>query len=145
MNRWIYANRATNITMARQNKLTALADELEQAMDRREEIEASLLPVKEYEEQIRAKLIKELFKVGFDYVKTTSGMGFGIVSGRKTYLIKKGREGEALEWAKENYPSILAISKPDLNKVLKPMLNLPEFFEEKVGEPHLSVRGAEEL
>lgn len=123
--------------------LQKLADELEETMRKREDIEEQLEPIKEYEEQIREKLAKGLLQKGFKYIKTTSGIGFGIIDGRKTYIVKKGYEQEALEWAKKEYPSVLSISKTDLGKVLKPMLSLPEFFEEKVGEPYLAVRKAE--
>lgn len=104
-----------------------------------------LTPLEEYEEQVREKIVKGLLKEGFTYIKCSSGMGFGIVQGKKTFAIKKGSEHEALEWAKTNYPSILAINKSDLAKVLKPLLSVPEWFEEKQGDPHLSVRAAEEL
>lgn len=128
----------------RKNKLQTLADELEEVIKRREDAETLLVPLKEYEEQIREKLVDELLKVGFTYVKTTSGKGFGIVQGKKTYTIVKGREQDAIQWAQSHYPAILSINKSDLGKVLKPMLTLPEFFEEKVGESHLAVRSANE-
>jgi hypothetical protein len=123
--------------------LQMLADELEQTVLKRKALEASIEPVKEYEEQLRAKLIKELFMKGFQYIKTSSGSGFGIVSGRKTYTIAKGREQEAISWAQSHYPAVLSINKSDLAKVLKPMLTIPEFFEEKMGEAFLQVRASE--
>jgi hypothetical protein len=67
------------------------------------------------------------------------------VQGRKTFTIKKGQEREAIAWAQETYPGLLTINKSDLAKVLKPMLTTPEFFEEKIGEPHLSVRTTAEV
>lgn len=126
------------------DKLQQLADELEEVMDFRSRMEAEIAPIKEREEKIRELLTQSLLKKGFKYVKTTSGLGFGIVDGRKTYTIVKGREQEAIQWAQKDFPGLLAINKPDLAKVLKPMLTIPEFFEEKVGEPHLSVRNNED-
>lgn len=122
------------------NQLQTLADELEQVMDEREAKEAEIEPLKEREDEIREKLVKGLLSKGFQYIKTTSGMGFGIVQGRKTFMIKAGQERAAIEWAQQNYPGLLTLNKSDLAKVLKPALEIPPFFEEKVGDPHLSVR-----
>lgn len=129
--------------MAQQLKLQRLADGLEETVEMRQRIEAELKPIQEREDAQRADLIKELFRVGFDYVKTTSGKGFGIVRGKKTYTIVKGREQDAITWAQKEYPAVLSINKADLGKVLKPMLKIPDFFEEKIGEPHLQVRSAD--
>lgn len=130
------------------DKLQLLADELEQIMDKRAEVEAEyeaqLEPLKEYEKQTRTKLLETLSKKGWKFVKATSGLGFGVTDGKTTFTIKEGREEEALAWAKTEYPSILSIAAPKLAKVLKPMLTIPEFFEKKVGEPHLSVRSNED-
>lgn len=122
------------------DKLQTLADELETTMDEREAKEAELEPIKEREDQIREELVKGLLKKGFQYIRTTSGLGFGIVQGRKTFMIKAGAEFAAIKWAEENFPGLLTLNKSDLAKVLKPMLEIPPFFEEKVGDPHLSVR-----
>lgn len=126
------------------NKLQTLADDLEQAMDLCERIEAELDPIKERIEKIRGQIVKELLRMGWKSVNATSGLGFGLVDGKKTFFIKKGMEEKALAWIKEHYPAVLSINKADLNKVLKPLLELPDFFEEKVSEPHLAVRTTEE-
>lgn len=125
--------------------LQTLADELEEVMERRAEVEATLAPIKEYEEQTREKLLIALKKKGYKFVKTTSGMGFGITSGKTTFGVVEGQEQEALEYVKTEFPAALAINKTTLAKILKPMLTLPKFFEMKEGEPHLTVRGSEEL
>lgn len=127
------------------NQLQVLADELEQVMDEREAKEAEIEPLKEREDEIREKLVKGLLSKGFQYIKTTSGMGFGIVQGRKTFMIKAGQERAAIEWAQQTYPGLLTLNKSDLAKVLKPMLEVPAFFEEKTGDPHLSVRTENQL
>ena len=131
--------------MAR-NKLVELADELEQVMDLRARVEAEVDPIKEREEKVREMLTKELIKKGFQYIRTTSGLGFGLVAGRTTFAIKKhpGMRERAIEWVKDHYPAALSVASADLNKILKPMLEVPEFFERKQGEPHLSVRTQEE-
>lgn len=122
------------------NNLQELADKLEEEMDFVDRAEEEIAPHKEKIDAIRAELVAGLLKQGFQYIKTTSGLGFGIVQGRKTFLIKKGQEAVAIKWAQEAYPGLLTINKADLAKVLKPMLAVPDFFEEKVGEAHLSVR-----
>ena len=134
--------------MAGKDKLQLLADELEQILDKRAEVEAEFAAVldtiKEYEKQTREKLLETLTNKGWKFVKATSGLGFGITDGKTTFGIKEGYEEAALEWAKTEYPSVLSIAAPKLAKVLKPMLTIPEFFEVKKGEPHLSVRSNDE-
>lgn len=123
----------------KKDKLVALADALESCMDVRAELASQDLPYKEQEEKLRAEIVQELLSKGLQYVKTTSGLGFGMVRGRTTYDIRQGREQEAIKWALEQYPSLLTISKGDLGKVIKPMLNPPDFVEKKQGDPHLKV------
>lgn len=129
--------------MARKDKLQQLADDLEQNLDQQEEFLALLEPFKEKEKQIRADLIDTMQKKGWKFARATSGLGFGITLGRKTFAVKKGLEETALEWAKKNFPSILTLSAPKLAQVIKPMLELPEFIEERMGEPFLTVRQQE--
>lgn len=126
------------------DKLQTLADELEEVLDRKSEIEEELKTVKEYEDQVRSQILLGLQKKGYKFIKTTSGLGFGITLGRKTFAIKMGSEEVALKWAQENYPSLLTISNSKLGQVVKPMLNRPEFVEEKVGNSFLSVRASED-
>ena len=123
-----------------------LANELETVMHQRAEVEELLAPIKEREEAIRAELTQYLQKVGRDYTRTSSGLGLGIVKGRITYAIRKlpGMKEAAVQWAMKEYPAILTISAADLNKVVAPLMALPEFIERKEGEPHLSVRTTEE-
>jgi hypothetical protein len=130
--------------MAAKTKLQALADALESNMEVQAELEAQLAPYKEQEEELRAEICEELVKRGLQYVKTTSGLGYGLVKGRVTFAIKKGMEDAGIKWALEAYPSILTVSAAKLNKVVQPMMELPEFIERKEGEPHLSVRTTEE-
>jgi hypothetical protein len=73
-------------------KLKALADALESCMDAQIELDAQLAPYKHQEEHLRAEICKELIAKGLQYVKTTSGLGYGLVQGRKTFIIKKGEE-----------------------------------------------------
>lgn len=120
-----------------------MADDLEQNLDQQEEFLALLEPFKEKEKQIRVDLIDTMQKKGWKFARATSGLGFGITLGRKTFAVKKGLEETALEWAKKNFPSILTLSAPKLAQVVKPMLELPEFIEERVGEPFLTVRQQE--
>jgi uncharacterized coiled-coil DUF342 family protein len=122
-----------------------LANELEEVMDERTEIEAQLAPLKEREEAIRAELTQYLQKVGREYTRTSSGLGLGLVKGRVTYAIRKlpGAREEAVKWAMKEYPGILTISSADLNKVAAPLMELPEFIERKTGEAYLSVRTTE--
>lgn len=128
------------------NILQTLADELEEVMDKRDNLRAEFeeqdTPLKEREEQIRLELMEDMTKRGWKFVKTTSGMGFG-VNERTTLSIKEGAEKEAVEWAKENYEHILTVKKPELNKILKPMLEMPKFIE-RVVTRYLSVRTTEE-
>ncbi len=126
------------------DKLQKLADELEAVMDLKHAAEEALAPYKEKEEAVRAELLDALRKKGYKFVKTTSGLGFGITAGKTTFVVKEGMDEKALEYVKSEYPSALTINKATLNKILKPMLTLPEYFEAREGEPHLSVRGAEE-
>lgn len=124
----------------RKDALQTTADELEAVLDQIEELNALITPFKDKEAELRTKLLETMQKKGYKYVSATSGLGWGISLGRKTFAIKKGMEETALEWAKENFPAILSISSPKLAQVLKPMLELPAFAEEKVGEPFLTVR-----
>lgn len=126
----------------------SLADELEQVTDQIEEIKAELDPLEEREKEIRAELCESLIKKGLQYVRTTSGMGYGITKGRVTYGIKKGigLRAKAVEWAVQNYPSILTISAADLGTVVGPMMpaQVPDFVERRESPPHLSVRTNEQ-
>lgn len=126
------------------DKLQTLADQLEQVMDSRAELEAQLQPIKDIEESIRAELLAAMAKKGYKSISATSGLGWTVVNGRVSHSIKKGMEAQAIEWATENYPSILSIAAPKLNKVVQPMLELPTFIERKQGEPYLSVRSNED-
>lgn len=129
------------------DKLTILGDALESVMHTKDTLKEQMEALEQQEEEIRAQLIKGLLSKGIQFIKTTSGLAFGVVQGRKTFPIKKGMEGEALSWVQKNYPAALSVSAAKLTKILKPMLpsQLPDFVEEKVGEPHLSVRGSEEV
>jgi hypothetical protein len=124
--------------------LVSLADELESTMDKIEALKAELQPLEEREEEIRKNIVQELLKNGVDFIRTTSGLSFGMVSGRTTFSIRKfpGMKEKAVKWAQENFPSILTIGSADLSKICKPMLDgeLPEFVERKDGEPYLAVR-----
>lgn len=124
------------------DRLHKLADELEQVLDQRAEVEAVLGPIKEREEEIRADLLEAMRKKGYKYVKASSGLGLGVTPGRTTFIVKKGSEQGALEWARKEYPSILSINKPLLANVLGPMLEIPAYFEEKKGAPYLTIRSA---
>lgn len=126
----------------RKDALQTTADELEKVLDQIEELNALLTPFKDKEAELRTKLLETMQKKGYKYVSATSGLGWGITLGRKTFAIKKGMEEKAVNWAKENFPMILSISSPKLAQVVKPMLELPEFIEEKTGEPFLTVRNS---
>lgn len=130
--------------MARKNKLQILADELEDILDKREEVEALLEPIKEKEAEIRGELVNGMLKQGFKFIRTESGLAFGITDGRTTFKVKKGAEEEAIKWAQENFPSLLSLASAKLNQVVKPMLNPPPFLEKVEGEPFLSVRTTEQ-
>ncbi len=121
-----------------------LASELEKVMDQIEHLKAQLVPLQEQETTIRTDLTAYLLKIGRDYTRTTSGLGFGLVKGRVTYKVIAGKEQEAIEWARAEYPSLLTIASAKLNKVVQPMLNPPSFVERTEGEPHLAVRTNEE-
>lgn len=122
------------------DKILSLADELEEVMHNIDVMEESILPFKKREEEIREELVKSLLKKGLEYVRTSSGLSFGLVSGRVTFKVKKGKEQQALKWALEEYPSIVSLTAAKLNKVAQPMLDLPDFLERTAGEPHLAVR-----
>lgn len=126
------------------NKLVILADELEEVMDKIEALKADIKSLEEREDEIRAELVKGLLKTGLSYVKTTSGMGFGMVAGRVSWKVKDGQEQQAIQWAIAEFPGLLSIASAKLNKVVQPMLNPPEFVERKEGEPHLAVRTTED-
>lgn len=130
--------------MARKDKLQQLADDLEQNLDQQEELKAFLLPFQEKEAQIRSELMDTMQKKGWKFARATSGLGFGITQGRKTFAIKEGMAEKAVNWAIKSFPALLTLSSSKLAKVVKPMLELPEFIEEKVGEPYLTVRQSEE-
>lgn len=125
--------------MARKDKLQQLADDLEKNLDQQEEILAVLSPYQEKEKEIRTELMQTMQQKGWKFARATSGLGFGITHGRHTFAIKKGMEETALEWAKANFPSILTLSASKLAQVVKPMLELPAFLEEKTGDPFLTV------
>lgn len=129
--------------MARKDAMQQLADDLEKNLDQQEEIKALLAPFQEKEKEIRVSLIETMQKKGWKFARATSGLGFGITQGRKTYGIIKGMEEKSMEWATKNFPSILTISAAKLAQVVKPMLELPDFVEEKLGEPFLTVRQQE--
>lgn len=124
------------------DKIQTLADELETVMDAITEKEAELDPLKEQEKAIRELLMAGMDKKGYKFVKTTSGLGFGVQE-RKTLSIKEGMEADALAWAQKDYAHILTVSKPAMNKILKPMLQLPAFIEESITR-YISVRLTEE-
>lgn len=130
--------------MARKDKLQQLTDDLEQNLDQQKELLALLLPFQEKEKEIRSSIITDMVKKGRKAVSTTSGMVFFITQGRKTFAIKEGMAEKAVNWAIKSFPAILTLSSSKLAKVVKPMLELPEFIEEKVGEPYLTVRQSEE-
>jgi hypothetical protein len=121
-------------------KVLSLADELELVMERIAEREEELKPLKEREDEIRTQLCDLLLKQGLQFVKTSSGLAFGLVKGRVSFKVVKGREDEAIRWAVKEYPSILSIAAAKLNKVVQPMLELPEFIERTEGDPYLAVR-----
>jgi hypothetical protein len=121
-------------------KVLSLADELELAMEKIAGKEEELRPLKEHEEKIRGELCGLLIKQGVQFVKTSSGLSFGLVKGRVMFKVMKGREVEAIQWAIKEYPAILSIAAAKLNRVAQPMLELPEFIERTEGEPHLAVR-----
>lgn len=131
--------------MAR-DKMQTLADELEEVMEQIEEVACAMQPLQQREQEIRTELTEGLLKKGYKYIKTTSGLGFGIVAGRVSHAIKKfpGSREKAVQWAQEHYPAILSISGADLNKVAIHLAELPSFIERKEGQPHLSVRTTEE-
>lgn len=132
-----------NTKTVRKDALQKLADELEKVLDQKEEILAVLAPFEEKERELRQQLLEKMRQKGYKYVSATSGLGWGITNGRKTFAIKKGMEETAMAWALKDFPAILAISTAKLGQVIKPMLNLPEFVEEKKGEDFLTVRQAE--
>lgn len=125
----------------KKDKLVVLANSLEQAMDELAEAEAAITPIKERVESIREELLTNLTKRGLKFAKTDSGLGFGVQE-RKTLSIKEGMEADALAWAQKEYPHILTVAKPAMNKILKPMLQLPAFIEESITR-YLSVRTTE--
>lgn len=122
------------------NKLQMLADELEDILDKKAEVEALLDPIKEKEDEIRAELVTGMLKQGFKFLKTTSGLSFGVTDGRVTFKVKSGMEPLAIKWASENYPGILSLASAKLNAVVKPMLHQPEFIERVEGSPFLTIR-----
>lgn len=121
------------------DQLQKLADELEQVMDFRSRIEGELEPIKEKEEDIRQKLLEAMGKKGYRFVKTTSGLGFGV---QKRHSFKIVDMEKALKWAMEKYPSVLTVDKAKATKVVKQDLEIPEFMEETTTE-YLSVRSTE--
>lgn len=128
------------IKTGRKDALQKTADELEKVLDQKEEILALLAPFEEKEKELRGTLLETMKKKGYKYVSATSGMGWGITAGRKTFGIKKGMEEVAMQWALKDFPNILTISSPKLTQIVKPMLTPPDFVEEKVGEDFLTVR-----
>lgn len=124
----------------RKDALQQTADELEKVLDQMEEIQALLTPFKEKETELRAKLLDTMKKKGYKYVSATSGLGWGITHGRRTYTIKKGMEETAMQWALNDFPAILTISSAKLAQIVKPMLTPPDFVEEKIGDDFLTVR-----
>lgn len=127
----------------KKTKLQLLADALESCMDVQAELEAQILPYKEQEEHLRAEICQEMIAKGLQYVKTTSGLAYGLVKGRTIFGFKKGMEDAGIKWAMEHNPAILTVSAAKLNTVVKPMLELPDFIERKEGEAHLAVRTSE--
>lgn len=125
------------------DKLVTLGDSLEEVMDRIEALKAELKPLLEQEEVIREDMTKGLLKKGLRYVKTSSGLAFGLVSGKTSFKVKQGKEKEALDWAMVQFPGILSITASKLNAVVKPMLTPPEFIERFDAPPHLAVRAQE--
>lgn len=122
------------------DKLATLADELEMNLYQQEELQAIMKPLQEKEEIIRSEMVSGLLKKGLKFVRTSSGLGFGMVDGRVSYKVIKGREHEALDWAIKEFPGVLSIAAGKLNSVVQPMLNPPEFIERTQGEPHLAVQ-----
>lgn len=124
----------------RKDALQSTADELEKVLDQIEELQALMTPFKDREVELRTKLLETMKKKGYRYVSATSGLGWGITHGRVTYTIKKGMEETAMKWALSDFPAILTISSAKLAKVVKPMLQQPDFMEENKGEDFLTVR-----
>lgn len=124
--------------------LKELANKLEENLDKQEEYLVPLKELKDDEDKLRTEMVVQMLKKGYKFVRTDSGLGFGITDGRKTFAIKKGSEAIAVKWALQEYPAILSISTAKLAQVLKPMLDeLPPFVEEKTGDPFLTIRQQE--
>lgn len=130
----------SKVKQLQKDELVELGDELEVVQDAIEGKKAELKELQDLEDKLYGEILPNMQGRGLDMVRTSSGLTYILVSGRKTFTIKKGMEQTAITWAQTNFPGILSINKSDLAKVLKPMLEVPAFFEEKVGEPHLSVR-----
>ena len=127
------------------DKMITSADELEVVMEQIDALKAQLEPLQAQEDAIRATLVKSLVAKGLQFVKTTSGLAFGLVKGRVSYKVREGKEPEAIAWAIKEFPGLLTIGAAKLNKVVQPMLTPPSFIERTEGVPHLSVRTSEEI
>jgi hypothetical protein len=125
------------------NKLQILADELVTVLYQRAEVEVALKPIKDREEYLREELAVQMWKKGEDDVATSSGLSWHLNKGRVSFKIKKGMEGEALNWAMENYPSLLSLTAAKVNAVVMPMLNPPPFFDRVEGDPYIAISKTE--
>lgn len=126
------------------DKLVAYADALEACLDVQAELEEQLAPYKAEEEKLRAEIVASLLKSGLDWCRTSSGLSFGLVDGKTSFPIKEGREQEAIAYAQKNYPATLSIAMAKWNKIMKPLMELPDFVERRQAGKHLSVRTVED-
>jgi len=126
----------------KRDELVSDSDLLEDVMERIAEIEAVLEPLKAQEKELRASLAESLLRRGLSFVKTTSGLGFGLVT-RSTFGIKEGQEDKAREWAIKN--GFVQPDKGRISAFFKKVLpsETPDWIEERVTRS-LQVRGSEE-
>lgn len=129
--------------MAKNNKAFELANELEQTLNQRAEIEQLLVPVIVKEKELRQELAVVLEKVPEEFVLTETGLGFGLVRGKTSFKVMRGKENEALQWAIKKYPSILSINATKFTTVIKPMLKAPSFVERYEAPSHVAIKGTE--
>lgn len=127
----------------KKDSLVVMGDSLEEVETKIDELKAAMEPLEEQAKLMRGAMVAELQSRGIDYMKTTSGYAYGIVSGRVSYKVKMGMENDAIKWAMAEFPGILSIAAAKLSKVVQPMLKMPDFIERTQGEPHLAVRSQE--
>lgn len=107
-----------------------IAPDLEAAEMRVDEVKVDFLePAEDALNDLRDEMQASMTERGIATFRLKDGVNRYTRAFRKTYKVIDTFKDKAFAWAQENYPAVIDINGPKLNKVLKPMLDseLPDF------------------